>query len=113
MTLLDLLGDWTDVPEWTPLFKPFGITLTSLVTGDRCRDCGTRAPSTQQGSADAIGIYAICDDCAQLDNCRTSNRGSEWHVSHWGDSHRTDEHDELVAARDKRRANFLRKAHAA
>ena len=93
--------------EWVPLFKPFGLNLASLLVGDRCRDCGTRAPSTTQGSADSIGIYMLCDDCAQVDGCREVRPGR--HVSHWGDGHPVEDHDELIEARSTRRQNYLRK----
>lgn len=35
------------------------------------------------------------------------------HVSHWGISHHPDQHDRLIAAQQKRRAAYLRKARAA
>lgn len=66
--LLDLLDDWTDAPEWLPLYKPFGVTLASVMMGDRCRDCGARASYNQGGAAEA-GIYMVCDECAQIDGC--------------------------------------------
>lgn len=97
--------------EWVPLYKPFGITLASLVAGIRCRDCGTDKTSGTSGSRRSIGSFDLCEACTDLDRCltREHSRGAEWHVSRWGSAHRADEHDELVAAQSKRRAAYLRK----
>lgn len=110
--LLDLLEDWAPpADEWVPLYKPHGITLASVIVGDRCRDCGSKSGYNQGGSRQDVGIYMVCDDCAQLDACltREHDRGPEWHVSHWGDVHRADEHGALMAAQARRRARYRAK----
>jgi hypothetical protein len=110
--LLDLLDYWSDAPEWQPVYKLWGMDpLTRAVVRELCRDCGRKA-GYNQGGSDHVGIFMVCDDCASLDRCTTRqhNRGADWHVSHWGDSHRADEHDELVRAQAKRRARYLSKA---
>lgn len=120
-------------PVWEPRLEDFGWRFAeagsvlydgdgSKVTpaqwkayldGARCRDCGRKCEMNQGG---AIGgrSFRVCDACASLDACltRQHDRGPEWHVSHWGDSHRADEHDALVAAQAKRRAAYLRRAAA-
>jgi hypothetical protein len=108
--LLDALADvWTDAPEWVPVYKRWDMDpLVRALTEERCRDCGRKAGHNQGGS-DHTGIFMVCDDCATLDACliRKHDRGPEWHVSHWGDMHRADEHDELARAQAKRRRAYL------
>lgn len=113
MNLLDLLDGWQEAP-WVPLYKPFGVTLASLIVPDRCRDCGlTMTYMHQGGSHPAIGSFFLCDDCATLDGCLSrEHERPDWHVSRWGVWHPETEHDELSAAREKRRANYLRKVAA-
>ena len=55
--------------EWVPLFKPFGLTLLSLITPDRCRDCGQAGANEHriQGSRQGVGTFVLCDDCASLE----------------------------------------------
>jgi|GEM_PF-5735172 len=65
--LLDLLEEWTDAVEWVPLYKPHGVTVLSVVVGDRCRDCGASAGYNQGGSIPGVG--SLCDDCALIDEC--------------------------------------------
>lgn len=79
----------------------------------RCRDCGRRCAMNQGGAGEGHG-FRVCDDCAQLDGCltRKHDRGPDWHVSHWGDSHPAADHDRLVKAQAKRRAAYLRRAAA-
>lgn len=96
--------------EWIPLFKPLGLTVASIVVGDRCRDCGARE-GTSWVSVPEVGFFMVCDECAKLDDCTTRkhSHGPDWHVSHWGERHRADEHDALVAAQERRRAAYLRR----
>ncbi|UGS27598.1 hypothetical protein K8F61_05260 [Microbacterium resistens] len=84
-----------------------------FLSSARCRDCG-RSCAMNQGGAAGGKAFRVCDECAQLDHCTTRkhDRGPEWHVSHWGESHRSDEHDQLIAAQQKRRAAYLRKVAA-
>lgn len=120
-------------PVWEPRLEDFGWRFAeagsvlydgdgSKVTkeqwkayldGARCRDCGRKCEMNQGG---AVGgrSFRVCNDCASLDACltREHDRGPEWHVSHWGDSHRADEHDALVVAQAKRRAAYLRRVAA-
>lgn len=92
--------------EWVPLFKPFGITLLSLIIPDRCRDCGRtdgRAQHACSGSRDA-GSFVVCDDCSAIDGCREETfQGRPIHVSRWGRWHPAYEHDRLVTEREHRR----------
>lgn len=114
MSLLDLLDGWEEEP-WVPLYKPHGLTLASLIVPDRCRDCGLKMTYMHQGgSHPGIGSFFLCDDCAALDGCqsRVRDRGPGWHVSRWGVCHPVSDHDELSAARERRRANYLRKVAA-
>ena len=110
--LLDsLAGLWDDTPQWTPVYKRWSDDpLVRAIRDERCRDCGRKAEYNQGGS-DHVGIFMVCDDCASLDRCltREHDRGPEWHVSHWGESHRADEHDRLLAAQSKRRQSYLAK----
>jgi hypothetical protein len=76
--------EWRLVPDW-----------------HLCGMCGTKT-NWNQGGTNVGG--AICDGCAQLDRCE--DRGDR-HVSHWGISHRPEEHDELLAAQTHRRASYL------
>lgn len=101
--------------EWVPLYKPIRANLLSLIVHDRCRDCGTRTKNMHTGGASAgLGVFVLCEPCASLDRCttRTHSMGPEFHASRWGMAHRASEHDELIAAREKRRTNYLRKAEA-
>lgn len=100
--------------EWVPVYKRWDMDpLVRAVEDERCRDCGRKA-GYNQGGSDRTGIYMVCDDCASLDRCTTRqhDRGSDWHVSHWGESHPAADHDRLIAAQAKRRAAYLRKAAA-
>lgn len=84
--------------EWAPLYKPFGLTLLSLMLPDRCRDCGIEGHNTEhfcQGSREA-GTFVLCDVCAALD-------------PHWGI--RVSDRDELLATQEDRRRRYLRKVH--
>lgn len=100
--------------EWVPLYKPFGITLLSLLIGTRCRDCGTSKTSGTSGSRAGFGSFELCDDCAQLDCCltRQHERGLGVHISRWGSWHHADGHDDLTAAQTRRRAAYARKVAA-
>ena len=56
--------------EWAPIFKPFGLTILSLITADRCRDCGRIGGNGEhhcQGGKPGSGVFQLCDDCAALD----------------------------------------------
>jgi len=56
--LLDLLG-WTDT-VWEPIYG----------ADDRvCRDCGRKA-AYNQGGANRLGLFMVCDGCAAIDSCR-------------------------------------------
>ncbi|MFF2631984.1 hypothetical protein ACFVR6_03785 [Microbacterium sp. NPDC058021] len=102
--------------EWEPIYCRWDQPqLVRLVNADViCRDCGRKA-GYNQGGADRTGSFMVCDDCASLDRCltRQHDRGPGWHVSHWGESHRADEHDALVAKQAKRRAAYLARAAVA
>lgn len=63
--LLDLL-DWTDAPEWEPIYKTYD--LAGMIADDRCRDCGRKA-AYNQGGANRLGSFMVCDGCAQIDGC--------------------------------------------
>lgn len=97
----DLFPDAVE-PAWGPLFKPFTLTLLSVVTPDRCRDCGGK-PGATCGSRPGVGVFYLCDDCAALDGCtgRVSSLGG--HLSRWGIRHEVGAHDGLVDARERRR----------
>lgn len=110
----DALFDLADFEEtrveWVPLYKPHALTLMHLIVGDRCRDCGTRTKDMHTGGARVgLGTFMLCEPCASLDECREGSRGPDWHASRWGMAHRASDHDEMIAAREKRRANYLRK----
>lgn len=60
--------------EWVPIVIRFDEQplVRKLKAFDIiCRDCGCKT-AYSQGGADRDGHYAVCDDCAQLDNCRIS-----------------------------------------
>lgn len=147
-----------ETTHWAPIYKPFNGSLVDYIGDDLCRDCGAKT-AYNQGGAGRSGIYAICDGCAQLDNCRLRTcrpvierreasgfaveevahcQDCSWfvidrtgwddafevddlvaeharprHVSHWGMTHFMEEHDGLVAAREKRRAAYLRRQETA
>lgn len=107
--LLDLLGDWEDSPEWEPIVNRWDQPDLARLVGAfvLCRDCGAKA-NYNQGGAGGEGTYMVCDPCAQLDACTTRKHdcGPEWHVSHWGEVHRADEHESLARAQAKRRAAY-------
>lgn len=123
--LLDLLEGWTAEVEWAPLYAcrpPFehnGMTFACTKAewsawvreNHLCRDCGTASHLNAGGASPGAGSFLVCDDCAKLDDCltRKHDRGPEWHVSHWGELHRADEHDALVAAQSRRRARYRAK----
>lgn len=75
---------WTLVPNW-----------------ERCGLCGAKCTWNQGGTSTA---GAVCDPCALIDRCE--ERGGR-HVSHWGESHPSSEHDRLIAAQQRRRAAYL------
>jgi len=85
----------------------------TYLSSHRCRDCGgeiRKLKSTHGcGGASGDGMYSLCDDCAGLDGCctREHDRGTNWHVSNWGVSHRTVEHDQLTAVQTARRTRYL------
>lgn len=110
LTLFDLADFKETRVQWVPLYKPFGLTLLSVVVGDRCRDCGA-TQGTTQGSRSGIGVFMLCDACSDLDECATRphSRGIEWHVSYWGGAHPAAEHDALTNARDERRDRWRRR----
>lgn len=140
MTALFELDDFAETrTEWAPIWEPTiedfgwhwedeglsGLPLlgddskitkaqwASFLKAARCRDCGRSCAMNQGGARDGRS-FRVCDDCASLDGCltREHDRGPEWHVSHWGESHRADEHDRLALAQEKRRATYLRKARS-
>lgn len=79
--------EWRLVPDW-----------------DLCGLCGVRTTWNQGGTTTA---GAVCDGCAQVDRCRlVEGEPSRW-VSHWGMSHRLEDHDELIAAQARRRGMYL------
>lgn len=97
--------------EWVPLYKPIRANLLSLISPDRCRDCGRQADHMFVGGARVgHGTFMLCEPCSSLDGCTQSVRDPEWHASRWGSAHREAGHDGMIAAREKRRANYLRKA---
>lgn len=96
--------------QWTPLYKPFGVTLLSLIVPRRCRDCGVKLSHVvAEGSVAGVGSFAVCDACTEVESCRQIVRNSEaWHASFWGRVHKASAHDGLVEARLNRRMNYLR-----
>ena len=84
--------------SWLPLYKPFDLTLSSVLMAERCRDCGRTGGNTGhycQGSRPA-GIFMLCDDCAALEG-------------RWGIQ--VTDRDALVAGQQQRRARYLRTIH--
>lgn len=54
MSLLDLLGDWTDQREWV-----------ILGSWELCGLCGAKTSMNQGGSRTGV----VCNDCAKIDSC--------------------------------------------
>lgn len=106
------LFDLDEITEaWKPMYKPFGMTLASVITPDLCRDCGAKTSNGTGGTRDA-GIFTICPGCEHLDECETRTSIQGGHLSRWGASHAAEDHDDLVEARKKRRAMYRRRTAA-
>ena len=117
--LLDLL-DWTDTPEWEPIYQPSIASVgwhwtdgkglpqhadetpitkaewNAYLASYRCRDCGGKVPHTRGGSAN--GGWSLCRECGVIEDC-TAPWGGE-HYNHSGYTLA-----DLLARRERRRAD--------
>lgn len=84
------------IPDWEPIYDPLPYNT--------CRDCGAVAGYLQGGARPGLGIFMVCNDCAQLDGLEEREPGL-W-ASRWGDTSDPSDHDTMLTEQARRRRNY-------